>query len=279
MKTLLLIVAATLAQASALALAQGQLAQSQYSWKDAGTGQFDLFKNGKPIGSYFNADGKYFPWDGQHWGKESPCPATPPSLTLYKGQFLFGVDESKLTNVERFICPRGYEVTRDTILELLTTSNFEDDSKKRHLTIVCKDGLCKKLVEKDCAAEMRILSKSCRPQVYDYSRLVDREMLSPFKVATDKRFLTAGAMLILQEPEDEEGLGKVVLQAYGSTQDFVDALRKINPDWPPDQKKPVPPPPSPTPAPESPHVEPEPNHNVLLIVGGMIVAALILRRK
>ncbi len=224
-------------------LLSGQVTTWQWKLNPGRDDQIDLYRNGQSVGSFFTDEGKYFVYNGGQWGQATSPPVAIPGHLLSQAQdrakFFFGVQQEKLDLTEKFT-RNGRSISyREAIQSLLGNAKdgLHDDSNKKHLTFIGKDAskaeFYRGLVNTGQGANPW---KDYRIQVYDASRKIDREMLTPFRLENDQQFQQTGGVVYFQEC-DKNGCGKVLAAFYGdaSVEEMKEGLRKVDPNFDPNR--------------------------------------------
>jgi hypothetical protein len=211
-----------------------------------------LYLGNQQIGGYNHDDGVYLPIVcgcgldcdcnpckcKAAWGAPSD-PPIPPPLTAHNGQPPTGVEWSKIPVGDTYEL-NGKAVSRAVLCKVLGDARLADDSAKPHLTYIAASAsdrtqfaaLCKEPALAD-------IVRSHRVQVYDPANTIDAAILEPFGLAADKQFQNSGRMLVVQPPADRHGKSKATVY-YTSLAQAAEELRKKDPDWDPNKKKPEP---------------------------------------
>lgn len=262
------------------ALAAPALSRSWVVYPDNPDQAF-LFEGGRCVGGYDLPTCVYRTWDGEDWGPPMDLPReapAPPVESQAPAQELpTGVVISKLRGGERYEV-NGRPTTREQCLSLLRQRRIEqlnDDSSKRHLTLVCRDGALRKRVAGDVdGGPLAKLRTRYRVQVYDASRNVDAVMLAPFKLDADPSFKEKGFAGYLEEP-DQGGRAKLLsaVYGYGGPEAFEAWLREADPGYDPGKARPKVDPPKKSDDAAAPGAR-----SFLLPAGGASLLALLLLR-
>lgn len=214
-------------------------------WKHTGPGQnqANLWHRGAWRGAWFHAEKAYHPWEGDRFGPATQCPVDPPADPLESTRPAaaenFGVDPSKI-GPERKAWIGRKEVSWPRVLQELgkhVGDGPPDDTALPHLTIIAKDSATwKTLLDAVQGGGLAEQAAKHRVQVYDWSRLVDRLMLEPFGLDTDKQFQAAGTAAFLQSPA-AAGKGHVMasMRDFDGIGDVLGWLRKRDPNWDPNK--------------------------------------------
>ncbi len=215
--------------------------------------QFDLFHNGRHVGSY-HRDGRFLWYHGAGQWSPGQCPvALPAEAQAAVGQN-FGVD---LPRIDRKapLTYRGNPVSQARALELIGGGEIPDNTGKRRLTVIGPDA--------DRAPVLAALRGPLAPLVAEY--VVSDYPPEHWAVAKAGFVRDGKPTIYLQEPD-----GRTVFRLNDATgfREALEAVRKPGPYDPsrdPDPSKPVVP------------LADAANLPTLLAVGGvgLVVAALV----
>lgn len=230
----------------------GQAKTSGWAWKVNGTNpeQVDLFDNGRQVGAWFHADGKYYSATGAEWVERDPPPGAP-APPLGKVEQNFGLDLSQLEHRQGvFLHDASGErqVSREEAADVIQ-NGLVDDRHKLQLTFISADKGRREAFLKAAASVTGLGEVVARAVPPDYLGLQDSETGKPL-------FQVAGDTVYLQKPD-----GQVLARMGGvRSGDFdlpvlarsLEAIRRPKPYEPDKDVDPRKPPKTPEPVKPSP---------------------------
>jgi hypothetical protein len=211
-----------------------------------------LYLGSKQIGGYNHDEGIYLPLVcgcglecdcnpcrcKSVWGDPGEPPIAPP-VAAQSGHLPTGVDWHKIPVGDTYEM-NGKSVSRAALCKVLGDATLTDDSAKPHLTYIAANAVDRQQFAVLCKdPALADIVQGHRVQVYDPANSVDAAILEPFGLASDKQFQTSGKMLVVQPPADKHGKSKATVY-YTSLDQAAEDLRKKDPDWDPNRKKPEP---------------------------------------
>ncbi len=238
---------------------------ARYEWRQHPERPYEwsLFLGGRQVGGYCHRRKQYMALDAGRW-TVAVCPVTAPASRgacqctasgdpctcgdacpccgggsaeqaaecQRNHDAKTGVDWSKIGPVEEVRIGDRRLSMEDLGREI--GQQFEDDSKRPHLSIVAKDAATRKRIDADLKGPLASLAAAYRVQVYDPAAKSNRALLEPFRLEDDARYQVSGVAIYFQAPADEHGQARPDVVLYDAEK-LAEALRKKHPDFDPNK--------------------------------------------